>query len=259
MNSHSLSVARAERDASSIIISDDAIVRAIDDALRCDTSVADAGTLNEAYVASPKHYERMPSTVPSDPNINAFSDHVNHYKSTIQSLNAISARLDGIDKRVEHKPEWLVNYGGLKMTEAMLLNRTYMHELYFANTNDPRSEVRVDSLAHMRLERDFGTFDDWQYDFMSCASATGNGWACTGYSVFLRRFMNVAIRNDGDSCVIGLLPVIVIDMHEHAMLAAFKFDRAAYMRSMMQELNWSIIEDRFKRIDAIDAIMEQSS
>ena len=40
--------------------------------------------------------------------------------------------------------------------------------MYFENISDLNSTVSVDSLSYMRLARDFGTFDDWQKDFIAC-------------------------------------------------------------------------------------------
>lgn len=49
------------------------------------------------------------------------------------------------------------------------MNGSYLHELYFANIADSQSRISMDSLSYMRLNRDFGTFDNWQRDFIACA------------------------------------------------------------------------------------------
>ena len=45
--------------------------------------------------------------------------------------------------------------------ETYNMNSAYFHELYFANIGDSNSRINMDSLSYMRLNRDFGTFDDW--------------------------------------------------------------------------------------------------
>jgi len=124
-----------------------------------------------------------------------------------------------------------------------------MHELYFANISDVHSEITVDSLSYMRVSRDFGTFDAWQYDFAAAAQGHGNGWAVTAYSMFLRRYINFFVSEHDKGVLLGCYPVIVIDVHEHAYYRDYMDDKKAYIYAMMKELSWKTIEERFKRAE----------
>ena len=143
----------------------------------------------------------------------------------------------------------------MKFTEVELLNSVYLHELYFANISDPHSQINMNTLSYMRLERDFGKFDDWQFDMIACAMSAQNGWAVTGYSTFLQRFVNFFMDGDKASMPVGMYPVIVIDVHEHAYFRDYLNDRKAYVYAMMKELRWDVIEERFKRADGIAATL----
>jgi Fe-Mn family superoxide dismutase len=117
----------------------------------------------------------------------------------------------------------------------------------------------MDSLAYMRLARDFGTFDDWQIDFVACALSARNGWAVTVYNCFLDRFMNVVIDLHNINIPLNCYPVIVLDMWEHAYFRDYLSDKQKYVFAMMKELNWEVIEDRVSRADKLARLFNKSS
>ena len=51
--------------------------------------------------------------------------------------------------------------------------------------------------------------------------------------------------------MIGCHPVIVLDCWEHSYYRDYLKNRPAYIRGMMKELNWNVIEDRVKVADKI--------
>lgn len=202
-------------------------------------------TLDEAYVAEPKTYKQVSELVSQKTK----ETHRALYEGYVETLNKVSAELDSSDRSVSNSRH--SEFRSLKLDEVYNLNSVWLHELYFANCFDPHSEVTMDSMAYLRLQRDFGAFEDWQKDFMACALAAGNGWAVCGYNMFLRRYVNTVVSNHSQDVMIGLYPVIVIDMHEHAYVRDYASDKKSFLVSQMRELNWNVIEDRIKRADAM--------
>ena len=200
--------------------------------------------LNESYFAQPKSYDlntEMLLTKTKD-------SHKELYAKYVESLNAVSAKLDTVDRRLSDSN--MSDYRAAKISEQYNLNAVYLHELYFANISDPYSEISVDSLPYMRLNRDFGTFDDWQMDFRACAMAAQNGWAVCAYSTYLKRYVNMIVDNHNQQALVGAYPVIVLDMWEHAR-RDYLNNKNDYVRAMMKELNWNIINSRFERCDGV--------
>lgn len=219
------------------------------DQIRGDLGLNKPEQLDEAYAAMIKQFNL--STELLSPKAKA--EHIDLYKEDIGQLNKVSAQLDTANR--EGSVVGLGTYRALKGTEVELLNTVYLHELYFANISDPHSQINMNTLSYMRIERDFGTFDDWQFDMIACAMAAQNGWAITGYSTFLQRFINFFVDSDNASIPVGVYPVIVIDVHEHAYFRDYLNDRKAYVYAMMKELRWDVIEERFKRSDSIAAAL----
>ena len=86
-----------------------------------------------------------------------------------------------------------------------------------------------------------------------CAS---NGWAITGYNVFLKSYVNFFIDSDSMNVPVCVLPVIVIDMAEHAYYRDFLNNKKAYLHAQLRELNWSVIEERFRKMEAIAEVIK---
>lgn len=202
-------------------------------------------TLEEAYIAQPKIY---PQT--TDLLSNSTKDaHTKLYQGYVEKLTRVSAEIDVADKLNANSSS--SDYSSLKRDESYLHNAVYLHELYFANCFDPNSEIFMNMFAYMRLQRDFGTFEAWQADFIACAHSNRDGWVVCGYSSFLKRFVNTFVENHSSNVMMGLYPVIVVDTHEHAYYRDYLEDRKSYIVAMMQQFNWDVIESRFVRAEKI--------
>lgn len=203
-----------------------------------------SSSLKEAYVAEPKVFKQVTEFVTQKTK----SAHHDLYKGYTESLTKVSAKLDSAN-RPDANPR-SSEYASLKKDEVYNLNATWLHELYFANCFDPHSEITMDSMSYLRLERDFGTFEDWQRDFIACASASGVGWAVCGYHMFLQRYVNTFIGLHDRHVMLGLYPIVVVDMWEHAH-RDYLNDKKSYIISQMREINWNVVEERVVKAEQI--------
>ncbi len=208
-------------------------------------------TVAEAYASFPKKYN-IPTELLSK---KAKEAHEALYEEYTRSLTNISAELDGADRA--HVSSNGCLYRTLKQDEIFNRNAVYLHELFFANMSDVHSEIMVDSLAFMRIERDFGKFDDWQFDFLANAKSSRSGWVVCGLDLFLRRYVNFFVDSHNANIPLGFYPVIVLDMHEHSFYRDYLNNKDDYIKGQMQELNWMVIEERFKRADLIMGALEK--
>lgn len=206
--------------------------------------------LDESYVAQPKTYSQVSEFVSQKTK----DAHVALYQGYVETVNQVSAKLDTSPRgSADSKSSEFKN---LKLDESCNLNSVWLHELYFANCFDPHSEVYMDSMSYLRLERDFGTFEDWQKDFMACAMACGDGWAVCGYNMYLKRYVNTFVQGHDQSVMVGLYPLVVLDLHEHAFFKDYLTDKKSYTVAMMRELNWTVIESRFKKSEELHEVLK---
>lgn len=206
-------------------------------------------TLDEAYVAQPKMYPQVTELLSQQTK----DAHAKLYQKQVKDLSETSFKIDTVDRLEVDSHS---SYSALKADEADLHNAVYFHELFFSNCFDPHSEIFMDTLAFMRLQRDFGTFEQWQADFLAAAQAAHNGWVVCGYSLFLKRFVNTFVNGSSGNVMAAVIPVVVVDVHEHAYYRDYLEDKKSYIVAMMRELNWDVIESRFKKVEAISEAMK---
>lgn len=207
-------------------------------------------TLDEAFVHEPKQFKQVTEFLSEK----AKSAHIELYKGYIDSFNKVSAKLDTANRSETNSRH--SDYRSLRLDETYNLNGTWLHELHFANGFDPYSEIVMDSFSYMRLQRDFGTFEDWQRDFIAAGLSVRNGWVVTGFNMFLKKYVNIIVNNHSDDIHMGFYPIIVVDMWEHAYFRDYLTDKKSYLISQMKELNWTVIEERFKKAEAIAQVLK---
>ena len=77
----------------------------------------------------------------------------------------------------------------------------------------------------------------------------------TGFNVFTHTYMNYVIDLHSLNVPIGVIPVIVLDVWQHAYYSDYLKDVTAYSINMMKELNWNVIEQRFQRSEKIAQVI----
>jgi len=204
--------------------------------------------LTESYVTEPKKFD-LKTDLLSDATKNA---QMQEFEQFVAALNKVSAELDGADRETANNKS--SDYRSLKLDEVYTMNASFLRALYFENISDLRSKITMDALSFIRLERDFGTFDEWQRDFMACCMSSRDGYAITGYSIFLKRYMNFVVDEEAKNVGIGVIPIIVMDMNVGAYWKDYLDNKRAYVRAMMKELNWDRVEDRFRQAEKIAKI-----
>jgi len=199
--------------------------------------------LGESYVAEPKTFS-LRTELLSEKTKQARQE---DFQEFVAALNETSALLDTADRDLAN--DKASEFRRLKIDEVHNMNAAFLRALHFENISDLNSKVTMDMLCFLRLERDFGSFDNWQKDFIACCMSSRDGYAMTGYSMFLKRFINFIIDTESLNVPIGVLPVVVLDVAEGAYYRDYLSDRKSYVLGMMKEFDWEKIEERFKRAE----------
>ena len=205
----------------------------------------DNEVIEESYVAQEKHFD-LPTELLS---VATKKSHLELYANYVESFNRVSIELDVADREQANSNNSV--FRSLKEDETYNMNAVYLHNLYFSNISDLHSEISMDSLSYMRLSRDFGSFDAWQNDFIACCLSSRCGWAVTYFNTYLQRYMNCVIDLHSKNVPVGLYPIIVMDLWQHAYYRDYLNDVKTYTYAMMKQLNWSVIEERFRKADKV--------
>ena len=183
----------------------------------------------------------MPSLDASRPVAEADRESLeNNYGGALRRLNAITEQLQALD--FARAPGHVVN--GLKREELAALNSTLLHELYFASLGGDGKPKAVLAEA---LARDFGAADRWKSEFVAMANALsgGSGWVLLVYLPRDRRLVN-QYASEHSQAVAGGIPILALDMYEHAYHIDFGANAKAYVDAFMRNIDWSAVEGRYQ-------------
>jgi len=219
------------------------VLRAIDDVLPKDKP------MNEAYVVEPRKFSL--NTEKLSPKVK--SARIHHFESTVATLNKISAELEGANPENANKVG--SSFRNQKIAEAFAINDAFLQGQFLDNISDLHSTITMDALCYMRLTRDFGTFDAWQEDFIACAKSSRDGYAVTAYSVYLKRYINFVVDSADTGVPFSAIPVIVLDVSEGVYYRDYIDNITGYVKNMMREFNWEVIENRFKKCEKVARVM----
>jgi Fe-Mn family superoxide dismutase len=169
------------------------------------------------------------------------SHYENNYGGAVRRLNAIDA--DMAKLAWSAAPTFAVN--GLARERLIAANSMILHEVYFdglGGHGDPAG-----ALAEA-LERDFGSVAQWQTEFnaMGKALAGGSGWVLLTWSERLGRLTNQWAADHTHILADGI-PVLALDMYEHAYHLDFGAKAGAYVDAFMRNLGWERIAARYRR------------
>ncbi len=174
------------------------------------------------------------------------SHYENNYGGALRRLNAITEKLESLD--FAKTPGFVV--AGLKREELVALNSTLLHELYFASLAFGDGKP-APAFAQI-LERDFGSVDRWRDEFVAMANALagGSGWVLLTYVPRDGRLVN-QYAAEHSQALAGAIPILALDMYEHAYHIDFGANAKAYVETFMRNVDWKSVGARYEDASAV--------
>jgi Fe-Mn family superoxide dismutase len=168
------------------------------------------------------------------------SHYENNYGGALRRLNALTEKLESLD--LASTPAHVVN--SLKREELLALNSTLLHELYFASLG---GEGKPTELLAKALARDFGSVERWRGEFVAMANglAGGSGWVLLVHVPRDGRLVNQYAADHGQA-VAGGIPILALDMYEHAYHIDFGANAKAYVDAFMRNIDWKAVQNRYE-------------
>ena len=169
------------------------------------------------------------------------SHHQNNYVGAVKRLGAIRTELAGL--RFADAPGFHLN--GLKREELVASNSVLLHELYFASLGG--DGVSMEPGWQLALEASFGSVERWREEFVACAKALGggSGWMLLTYHPRDGMLVNQWAA-DHTHALAGGVPVLALDMYEHAYLLDHGATAGAYVDAFMQNIAWTGVHQRYQ-------------
>ncbi len=169
-----------------------------------------------------------------------------HHKGYVTALNTIEKALETADRGTANG-----NYspiGELKRRFTWNHSGTILHDVYWEVLGGDGDPKKGEEVSHA-IEREFGSFDAWKTDFKATAIATKlSGWALLVYDrLGSQRMLDVLVDEHHYGAVWGGVPLIALDMFEHAYYHKDGPGRGPYVDHFLSKLNWSRINERYRK------------
>lgn len=174
------------------------------------------------------------------------SHYENNYGGTVRRLNAIEEVLSALD--FAEATDFTIN--ALTREHLLASNSMVLHEIYFDSLGGEDGlgglAVEPEGALGRAIERDFGSFHAWwtQFCAMARALAGDSAWVLLVWSVRHRRLENQWAGNHTAVCA-DAIPLLALDMYEHAYQMDFGADAAAYVDAFARNIHWGRAAARF--------------
>mgnify|MGYP001577134457 FL=1 len=119
------------------------------------------------------------------------------------------------------------------------------HEIYFSHLGGKGGKPAGKFLD--QIVNDFGSFEDYKKDLKATA-ISARGWVWTGWNYREGRLVNYLGDSQNTYSMFGVDPVVALDTYEHAYFIDYGVNRAGYVDSFLENIDWKVVEENFKEI-----------
>ena len=136
-------------------------------------------------------------------------------------------------------------YSELKRRMGFEFNGMRLHEYYFDNLGGKGVLDKSGKLGR-KLAEDFGSYETWEGDFKGTGKMRGIGWAILYQDNVSGRLLNQWINEHETGHLAGCIPLLVMDVFEHAFITDYGLKRPDYIEAFFTNINWTVVEGRLK-------------
>jgi superoxide dismutase, Fe-Mn family len=167
-------------------------------------------------------------------------NHFTLYQGYVTNTNKVS---DLLGRILAEGKTATPEYAELKRRFGWEWNGMRLHELYFENLGgkgvlDPASKLGKAVAA------EFGSVEKWEADFRAAGAMRGIGWVVLYQDRLGGRLFNQWVNEHDVGSPAGAVPILVMDMFEHAFMVDYGLKRADYIAAFFRNVNWKAAEAR---------------
>ena len=167
--------------------------------------------------------------------------HSKHHQNYVNGANAALEKLEAARK--DGSIAAVVT--ALSKDLAFNLGGHTNHSLFWENLGPNGGGKPTGALA-AAIDADFGSFDEFQKHFAAAAlGLQGSGWAVLAYDKIGERLVIEQMTAQQGNLSIDLVPLLLLDMWEHAFYLQYKNVKADYVAAVWNVFNWDEVAARY--------------
>ncbi len=118
-----------------------------------------------------------------------------------------------------------------------------LHTIFWTNLTNKKSDPKGE-LAKL-IDKSFGSFEKMkQYIAETAKNVDGNGWGILVYQPYTGLLSVVQCENHEKLMQWGAVPILVIDVWEHAYYLKYKNKRPDFVDALFNIINWDNVAER---------------
>lgn len=169
--------------------------------------------------------------------------HSKHHKAYVDNLNTALEKRDAAVAK-GNVAEIIVQDKAIKFNGGGHVN----HSIFWTNLapiGKGGGELPTGELLKA-INQTFGSVDQLIEKMSTWTGAIqGSGWGWLGYCPQLKSLDFVTCENQDPLSLKGLVPLLGIDVWEHAYYLQYKNVRAEYLKNIWKIVNWKNVEERY--------------
>ena len=167
--------------------------------------------------------------------------HSKHHQNYVNGANAALEKLEAARK--DGSIAAVVT--ALSNDLAFSLGGHTNHSLFWENLGPNGGGKPTGALA-AAIDEDFGSFEEFQKHFAAAAlGLQGSGWAVLAYDKIGERLVIEQMTDQQGNLSIDLVPLLLLDMWEHAFYLQYKNVKADYVAAVWNVFNWDEVAARY--------------
>jgi Fe-Mn family superoxide dismutase len=176
-----------------------------------------------------------------EPYMDAETLHLHHTYHHGGAVNGANKDIDMIKKATDSGDLTLADYWTKKLSYHF--SSHILHSIFWTNLTNKNTQPTANLLK--RIEKDFGSYDKIQGLIGKISkSVEGSGWGILAYQPFSEKLVVLQCENHQKLAVWGAVPLLVIDVWEHAYYLKYKNKRADFVDALMNIINWDNVAQR---------------
>ena len=177
--------------------------------------------------------------------------HGKHHAAYTKNLNDAAEKAGVADMDIEALLGSLDKIGDEALRKAIRNNGGgyYNHNLYFSTLSPtPKKAPEGELLA--KINAAFGSLDELKTKLSALAAGQfGSGWAWLSANKAGELMASASPNQDNPiSEGTGFVPLLAIDVWEHAYYLKYKNLRPDYIKALFDILDWKAVEDNYARV-----------
>lgn len=127
---------------------------------------------------------------------------------------------------------------------ALGLSSHILHTIYWSNLSAKGGSPT--GMLLKGIEKNFKSFDKFKAHLTAATtSVEGAGWGILGYLPASGKLMVLQCENHQKLTAWGVVPILVLDVWEHAYYLKYQNRRAEYVNGLLNIINWDNVAARF--------------